>query len=1468
MRRRTALLIAIFSGALIAGAAVRDLPTQTVKLLPPPSPSAQEAHFGRSVALDADTMVVGVVDDERGADAGAVDIFYRNPDDGTWGRLMRLTASDGAPHDSFGSAVALDGDTLIVAAVLDDDAGVDSGSVSVFYRDQGGPDHWGAVAVVTAPDGTGGECFGTSVAVDGDTLVVGATGDDDNGIYSGSVYTFERNVGGTDAWGQTAKLTPDDGDDQDRFGNAVAVDGDTIVVGARADDEYGYFSGSVYLFDRNSAGTWGQTAKIVPIETGPGLEFGRSVTIEDDTLIVGAANARMCFVFERDVGGTGSWGQTAVLQANDSVYGDGFGTSVVLDGDTVIIGADCPGSDNFNIGSATVFIRDPDGGAGWTEVARLHRENQEYRDLFGHTVAIDGDTVAVAAPWADANGVNSGTVSLFGRDAGGPGAWGRTLEMPAPDAPTARSFHLGGAVAVDGDILVAGMVENDENGDRSGSALIFERIGVDGDWEPTAKLIPSDGAAGDRFGSSVAVDGDTVVVGAPYDDLDGWDFGSAFVFERDHGGPGNWGEVVKLVASNGTAHDTFGRSVGIDGDLVVVGSPQGGADHDGVVSLYSRNQGGIEAWGEIGAVEPEDISSVGDFGRSVAIADDVLVVGAPNTTPIGGVAFVFHRESSNLAAWQQVTVLYDTDPSWTYSFGRSVAVEGDTIVVGAPGTDAGVGSATVFGRHQGGPDSWGKISRLAVPDGNASENFGESVTVTGDSIVIGSPDRHGFGAAFLYTRNPGGTDVWEMTGEMTDSGGVAGDHFGRAVAADGNTAVIGVPDDEGASRDSGSIVIFTGIAPNPTVVAVETNPPLPGGLGPDQWVPFDITGFRAVFDRNLENSPGDSDPGDCTNPANWLLVSAGPNGAIETVSCADGPGGDDFTILLDDFSADASAGTSVDFNVTGPPGQGRYALLACGTLRSEQGAVLDGNFDGWGGDDYLLPFGIDLSPPETPSGLTTSTHDLPSSTRIIVTSWIPATDIPGGIEGYAWAFTSGDGWACDGVVDGTSAAASSVPLDDGSWWFHVCSVDRAGNRSGVASLGPMVIDGTPPEMGSAPVAVSHEIGRPSIDTTIDIKWVPAEDETTTVEGYGVEFTHAPSWTCDGIRDTGASTATSPPLEDGPWFAHVCAVDEVGNWSDALSSGPYLIDTTAPVVERLGSEAETADGVLSEGESALAAITLLTVEFPEPVEPGVFRLIDRGPDGTLNTAGCFDRPTGDDGEIAIDETSVSTDGRTVSVTVGPSEGLPVGRYALMVCDVEDIAGNLFEGPSIGRFQIGAANRLENPNFDDELAGTWETGGDGTSTIEVVNLDPTTESSGVVLFETTDGVNRTLEIFQCVDVFEGRPYGIGARAVVESGASDAPVLTGTVRFFRNAGCTDPIGESGAVIARGDSGLRWTPRRIVPVRTPAEALSAQVAFVVEGGTASEFTLSLDETSFFEDLIFVEDFESGDLSWWNRAP
>ena len=177
MRRRTALLIAIFSGALIAGAAVRDLPTQTVKLLPPPSPSAQEAHFGRSVALDADTMVVGVVDDERGADAGAVDIFYRNPDDGTWGRLMRLTASDGAPHDSFGSAVALDGDTLIVAAVLDDDAGVDSGSVSVFYRDQGGPDHWGAVAVVTAPDGTGGECFGTSVAVDGDTLVVGGLED-------------------------------------------------------------------------------------------------------------------------------------------------------------------------------------------------------------------------------------------------------------------------------------------------------------------------------------------------------------------------------------------------------------------------------------------------------------------------------------------------------------------------------------------------------------------------------------------------------------------------------------------------------------------------------------------------------------------------------------------------------------------------------------------------------------------------------------------------------------------------------------------------------------------------------------------------------------------------------------------------------------------------------------------------------------------------------------------------------------------------------------------------------------------------------------------------------------------------------------------------------------------------------------------------------------------------------------------
>ncbi|MFC1981249.1 FG-GAP repeat protein [Chloroflexota bacterium] len=206
-----------------------------------------------------------------------------------WGQVKKLIASDGATDDLFGYTVSISGDTLVVGAYQDDDNGSDSGSAYVFARNQGGADNWGQVAKLIASDGAEDDRFGRTVSISGDTLAVGAHGDDDNGSESGSAYVFERNQGGADSWGQVKKLTSSDVATGDNFGLSVSISGDTLIVGAVWDDDNGSNSGSAYLFERNQGGAdnWGEIAKLTASDGAADDEFGHAVSISGDTLVVG-----------------------------------------------------------------------------------------------------------------------------------------------------------------------------------------------------------------------------------------------------------------------------------------------------------------------------------------------------------------------------------------------------------------------------------------------------------------------------------------------------------------------------------------------------------------------------------------------------------------------------------------------------------------------------------------------------------------------------------------------------------------------------------------------------------------------------------------------------------------------------------------------------------------------------------------------------------------------------------------------------------------------------------------------------------------------------------------------------------------------------------------------------------------------------------------------------------------------------
>ena len=411
---------------------------------------------------------------------------------------------------------------------------------------------------------------------------------------------------------EVKKLLASDGQVDDFFGVSVALSGDTAIVGAVQD--FTGEPGAAYVFERNKggAGNWGEVKKLMASDAQVQDQFGGSVAISGDTAIVGKAFGDAAYLFERDEGGAGNWGEVKKLTASDARGSAEFGISVSVSGNTAVVGAWMDEGPELNgrnnryagfqsnwAGAAYVFERDEGGAGNWGEVKKLTASDAEDFDIFGWSVAVSGDTAVVGAIWEDAAGNQAGAAYIFARDEGGAGNWGEVK-----------------------------------------------------------KLLASDGEGPDEFGQSVAASGDTVVVGASGADVGGLPAGAAYVFERDEGGADNWGEVKKITASDAQSSDEFGgnpeetkvssRSVAVAGDTVVVGAWQETTEglEAGAAYMFKRDEGGAGNWGEVEKVTASDAESRDRFGTSVAVSDGTSIVGAYREDAAGsnaGAAYVFQE---------------------------------------------------------------------------------------------------------------------------------------------------------------------------------------------------------------------------------------------------------------------------------------------------------------------------------------------------------------------------------------------------------------------------------------------------------------------------------------------------------------------------------------------------------------------------------------------------------------------------------------------------------------------------------------------------------------------------------------------------------------------------------------------------------------------------------------------------------
>ncbi|MCH8825057.1 MAG: FG-GAP repeat protein [Planctomycetes bacterium] len=401
-------------------------------------------------------------------------------------------------------------------------------------------------------DGSFDDQFGISVAISGASAIVGAPGDDDNGDNSGSAYIFDTTTGV-----QLFKLLPDDGAAGDIFGSSVGISGVTAIVGARYHDKNGANSGSAYLFD-TITGT--QLFKLLPEDGAAGESFGNSVAISGATAIVGAirdddngANSGSAYLFDT-ITGT----QLAKLLPDDGAADDYF-SFVAISGTIVIVGA--PGDNGTWFGSAYLFdISDP---ANPVQTAKLRPKDGAAHDVFGISVAISGTTAIVGAWRDDDNGTNSGSAYLF--NISDPNNPVQIAKLLADDGAEFDGF--GRSVAISGPpgkaIAIVGAYHDDDNGIISGSAYLFDTT----TGRQIAKFLPDDGAEADWFGNSVAISGalgkEVAIGGGHQDDDNGEASGSAYLFDAgasrkcpwdlDKSGEVGTTDLLELFAQWGTA---------------------------------------------------------------------------------------------------------------------------------------------------------------------------------------------------------------------------------------------------------------------------------------------------------------------------------------------------------------------------------------------------------------------------------------------------------------------------------------------------------------------------------------------------------------------------------------------------------------------------------------------------------------------------------------------------------------------------------------------------------------------------------------------------------------------------------------------------------------------------------------------------------------------------------------------------
>ncbi|NOT00646.1 MAG: hypothetical protein HOP29_08465 [Phycisphaerales bacterium] len=719
------------------------------------------------------------------------------------------------------------------------------------------------------------EQAGSAVALTDDWLAIGVP----RNLVPGAVRMYRRDDGGTpadftdDIWLFSQQLEPADPEDG-VFGGAVAIDDDSLIVGAIGGDPPGApNAGAAFVFHRDDGGTpsdltddtWIEVDKVFASDASASdpARFGATVSISGAYAVVGAwmrndslfSNSGAAYVFRRDDSGTpldpfdDDWVEVDLLVDTQPWIERHFGFSVSISGIRIAIGSPgVPGDEFDEEGAVFVFRRDDNGTPSdptddsWVEEDKLVASDAQGDDRLGYAVSMDGDWAFAGAQSNDA-GTDSGSVYAFRRDDNGTpldssdDSWIEHAKLVAFDAAAQDRF---GIVALRGDRLIVG-APNDTDGFafNVGSAYLFQRTDEgttldlsDDTWTQWRKVVATDGGFQDGFGSAVSINTVFSAIGAPLDDGPSGDSGSSYIIlapglppedcdnngvedacdlfvganedcnendtpdvcdiadetSRDKNGNGvpdecdarcSVNQTAKLTAGDGAAGDNFGYSVSIDGDYAAIGAPfeDAAANNAGACYVFRRGCGGTpdpmdDMWVQAAKLTPSDGNMGQLFGQPPAVDGDYVAVGASGDDDAGersGAVYLYRRNDGGTPSdpgddvWQETAKLVADDAVMFSELGITVDVSGIRVVAGT----VHAGAAYIFRRSDNGTptvpgdDSWSQEQKLTVVGVGTAQAFGETVSIGVDWAAVGARladlGAGNAGAVYVFRRDDAGT---------------------------------------------------------------------------------------------------------------------------------------------------------------------------------------------------------------------------------------------------------------------------------------------------------------------------------------------------------------------------------------------------------------------------------------------------------------------------------------------------------------------------------------------------------------------------------------------------------------------------------------------------------------------------------------------------------------------------------------